>query len=79
MFYFTGQSVQKENARPRSQQDDMGKKGGYNDANNKNMGNKKSNRRSRRRSYTSATRPNKGDDMKQRNGAPIQGNMVAAN
>lgn len=68
---------QKENNRPRNQRDDSGKKGG-NDANNKNAGNKRQNRRMRRRSYNSATRSGKGDEMKQRNGPNMAPNMVAA-
>lgn len=71
--------MQKENARPRNQMhDDHGKKGNHNDGNNKNAGNKRQNRRPRRRSYNSATRSNKGDDLKQRNGANVVPNMVAA-
>lgn len=78
-LFITGQSIQKENTRPRNQQhDDHGKKGNHNDANNKNAGNKRQNRRPRRRSYNSATR-NKGEDFKQRNGgANVAANMVAA-
>lgn len=70
---------QKENTRPRSQQDDRGKKGN-NDSNSKNAGKKGQNRRGRRRSsYNSQTRSMKGDDLKQRNGANNYApNMVAA-
>jgi len=73
------QSMQKENARPRNQQDDSGKKGASNDSNAKNgNANKRSQRRQRRRSYNSASRSNKGDDLKQRNGGGVPPNMVAA-
>jgi maternal-effect protein exuperantia len=72
---------QKENVRPRNQRDDGGKKGGNNDANNKNnnAGNKRQNRRVSRRSFNSASRPMKGDDMKQRNnGVNMAPNMMGA-
>lgn len=78
----TGSSIsQKENVRPRNQRDDGGKKGGNNDANNKNnnAGNKRQNRRVSRRSFNSASRPMKGDDMKQRNnGVNMAPNMMGA-
>jgi len=74
------QSIQKENTRPRNQQDDNGKKGANNDANGKsvNANNKRSHRRQRRRSYNSEPRSNKGDDLKQRNSGGVPANMVAA-
>jgi maternal-effect protein exuperantia len=75
------QSMQKENSRPRNQQDDHGKKGGgTNDGNakNTNASNKRGPRRQRRRSYNSASRSNKGEDLKQRNAGNVAPNMVAA-